>query len=262
MLARKFYRASGQIGEDLVIFGGHASIIAVRALKKNLVKAIGIVVVAPTWAGPLPIVFGRDSDIETSNEKSIESQYKSHVYADAKNVTPQIIESRYKLIKRKGSRYVLAAFLTGLLDPMKPREEFVELFAELPGKLHVLVMSSAGIKACREMNKPEDEEKYEACLDNHGCWGGPKLGRLRGLQNQHVQQEIEITGNIPKTVSRGKSKWLKRLRSFSCITKREGTVDSLRPIGSDSIVRERVQRVKVRHSKKRMKELSARYSGT
>ncbi|KAK1352930.1 hypothetical protein POM88_052768 [Heracleum sosnowskyi] len=33
------------------------------------------------------------------------------------------------------------------------------------------------------MNKPEDEEKYEAGLDNHGCWGGPKSGRLRGLQN-------------------------------------------------------------------------------
>lgn len=78
---------------------------------------------------------------------------------------------------------------------------------------------------------------------------------------QHVQQEIEVTGNIPKTVSRVKSKWLRRLRSFSCITKREGTVDSLRPIGSDSIVRERVQRVKVRHSKKRLKELSALFVG-
>lgn len=33
------------------------------------------------------------------------------------------------------------------------------------------------------MNRPEDEEKYEAGLDNHGCWGGPKSGRLRGLQN-------------------------------------------------------------------------------
>lgn len=155
-------------GDDLVIFGGgHAATIAVRAVKKNLVKATGIAAVAPTWAGPLPIVFGRDSNMETrygllrgtlrapavgwmmynvlvSNEKSIESQYKSHVYADANNVTPQIIESRYELTKRKGSRYVPAAFLTGLLDPVKSREEFVELFAELQGKLPVLVMSSTG----------------------------------------------------------------------------------------------------------------------
>lgn len=45
------------------------------------------------------------------------------------------------------------------------------------------VVTMDWIKACKEMNKPEDEEKYEAGLDNHGCWGGPKSGRLRGLQN-------------------------------------------------------------------------------
>ncbi|WOH06643.1 hypothetical protein DCAR_0626071 [Daucus carota subsp. sativus] len=76
-----------------------------------------------------------------------------------------------------------------------------------------------------------------------------------------VQQETEVTGNAPKMVNRVKSRWLRSLRSFSCITKKEGTVDSLRPIGSNSIVRERVQRVKVRHSKKRLKELSALFVG-
>lgn len=98
-------------------------------------------------------------NVLVSNEKSIESQYKSHVYADAKNVTPQIIESRYELTKRKGSRYVPAAFLTGLLDPVKSREEFVELFAELEGKLPVLVMSSTGAP---KRSKAEMEALREA----------------------------------------------------------------------------------------------------
>ena len=48
----------------MVFGGGHAATIAVRAAKKGLVKTIGIAAVAPTWAGPLPIVFGRDSDME------------------------------------------------------------------------------------------------------------------------------------------------------------------------------------------------------
>ncbi|KAM7471407.1 hypothetical protein LguiA_009590 [Lonicera macranthoides] len=153
---------------ELMVFGGgHAATIAVRAAKKGLVKTIGIAAVAPTWAGPLPIVFGRDSDMETrygmlrgtlrapavgwmmynvlvSNEKSIQSQYKSHVYANPENVTPDIIESRYALTKQKGARYVPAAFLTGLLDPVKTREEFLKLFAGLDGKIPVLVMSTAG----------------------------------------------------------------------------------------------------------------------
>ncbi|GAV79474.1 Abhydrolase_6 domain-containing protein [Cephalotus follicularis] len=153
---------------DLVVFGGgHAATIAVRAAKKGLVKPIAIAAVAPTWAGPLPIVFGRDPNMETrygllrgtlrapgvgwmmynmlvSNEKSIESQYKSHVYANPDNVTPEIVESRYALTARKGARYVPAAFLTGLLDPVNSRAEFLRLFSDLEGKMPILIVSSEG----------------------------------------------------------------------------------------------------------------------
>lgn len=157
-----------QTKNDLVVFGGgHAATITIRAAKRGLVKPAAIAAVAPTWAGPLPIVFGRDSDMETrygllrgtlrapavgwmmynmlvSNEKAIQSQYKSHVYADPNNVTPSIVESRYALTKRKGARYVPAAFLTGLLDPVNSREEFLELFAALEGQIPVLVVSTKG----------------------------------------------------------------------------------------------------------------------
>ena len=83
-------------------------------------------------------------NVLVSNEKAIESQYKSHVYANPENVTPNIVESRYALTKMNGARYVPAAFLTGLLDPVKSREEFVELFAKLEGEVPVLVVSTTG----------------------------------------------------------------------------------------------------------------------
>lgn len=79
-----------------------------------------------------------------SNENAIQSQYKSHVYANPENVTPGIVESRYALTKRKGARYLPAAFLTGELDPVTSREEFLELFAALEGKTPVLVVSTKG----------------------------------------------------------------------------------------------------------------------
>uniref|UniRef100_A0A2P2IQJ4 Uncharacterized protein MANES_06G092900 n=1 Tax=Rhizophora mucronata TaxID=61149 RepID=A0A2P2IQJ4_RHIMU len=153
---------------DFMVFGGgHAATITIRAAKKGLVKPTAIAAVAPTWAGPLPIVFGRDSSMETrygllrgtlqapvvgwmtynmlvSNVKAIESQYKSHVYANADNVTSEIVESRYALTKRKGARYAPAAFLTGLLDPVNSREGFLELFACLEGKIPILVISTEG----------------------------------------------------------------------------------------------------------------------
>lgn len=82
-------------------------------------------------------------NVLVSNEKAIQSQYKSHVYANPDNVTPSIVESRYALTKRKGARYVPAAFLTGLLDPVKSREEFLQLFAALDGKIPILVVSTS-----------------------------------------------------------------------------------------------------------------------
>lgn len=154
--------------ELVIVGGGHAATIAVRAAKKGLVKPSAIAAVAPTWAGPLPIVFGRDSTAESryallrgtlrapavgwmmynvlvSNEKSIASQYKSHVYADPSNVTSDFVRKRYELTKTKGARYVPAAFLTGLLDPVTTREEFLDIFAGLEEKnVPVLVVSSAG----------------------------------------------------------------------------------------------------------------------
>ncbi|KAJ0578204.1 putative alpha/beta hydrolase-1 [Helianthus annuus] len=168
---------------DLVIVGGgHAATIAIRAAKKGLVKPTAIAAVAPTWSGPLPIVFGRDSKTESryellrgtlrapavgwmmynmlvSNKKSIQSQYKSHVYADSANVTQAIIENRYELTKQKGARYVPAAFLTGLLDPVKTREEFLQLFEGLDGKLPVLVVSTSGAP---KRSKAEMEALREA----------------------------------------------------------------------------------------------------
>ncbi|GMH01385.1 hypothetical protein Nepgr_003224 [Nepenthes gracilis] len=151
----------------VIVGGGHAATITIRAAKKGLVKPSAIVAVAPTWAGPLPIVFGRDSNMEmrygllrrtlrapavgwmmynvlVSNENAIQSQYKSHVYADPANVTPDLIQSRYALTKRKGARYVPAAFLTGLLDPVNSRDEFLDIFAAMDGKIPVLVLSTSG----------------------------------------------------------------------------------------------------------------------
>lgn len=44
---------------------GHAASLATRAVKKGLIKARAIAAVAPTWAGPMPIVFGREPDMES-----------------------------------------------------------------------------------------------------------------------------------------------------------------------------------------------------
>lgn len=149
----------------VIVGGGHAASIAVRALNKDLIKVRAIAAVAPTWAGPMPIVFGRGPEMQTrynllrgslrapglgwmmynflvSNPQNMQKQYVSHVYADPDNVSSSLLESRLALTKREGARYAPAAFLTGLLDPVQTREEFLSLFADLEGKVPVLVLSA------------------------------------------------------------------------------------------------------------------------
>lgn len=162
--------SDGPFGEadkpPVIVGAGHAASLAMRAVNKSLIKARAIAAVAPTWAGPMPIVFGREPDMESrysllrnslqapalgwmmynfmvSSPNNIRKQYLSHVYADPNNVTPSLLESRLALTKREGARYAPAAFLTGLLDPVTSREEFLSLVADLEGKVPILVLSAS-----------------------------------------------------------------------------------------------------------------------
>ena len=64
--------------------------------------------------------------------------------------------------------YLPAAFLTGVLDPVQSREEFLELFANLEGKTPVLVVSAKGVSKFVEVPGAllPQEESGVSC---HGC---------------------------------------------------------------------------------------------
>uniref|UniRef100_A0A5B7C380 Uncharacterized protein n=1 Tax=Davidia involucrata TaxID=16924 RepID=A0A5B7C380_DAVIN len=78
---------------------------------------------------------------------------------------------------------------------------------------------------------------------------------------QLVLGETEVAGNSVGMMNRVKNRWLSRLRSMTCIVDRQGRDNNLTPDGSDPIRGARVRRVKVRHCRKRSKELSALFMG-
>ncbi|MED6111587.1 hypothetical protein PIB30_053560 [Stylosanthes scabra] len=55
------------------------------------------------------------------------------------------------------------------------------LMAILNGKW---VLKMDWVKACIEEMNPVEEEPYEISIDNEGCQGGPKTGRLRAMANE------------------------------------------------------------------------------
>jgi WD40 repeat protein len=79
---------------------------------------------------------------------------------------------------------------------------------------------------------------------------------------QLIDKEVEETNNVVGSMKRTKKGWLSRLRSMACVVV-DSKVDAgqLRPGDDDAILRSRVQRVKVRQSRKQLKELSALYMG-
>lgn len=47
-----------------IVGAGHSPSLVVKAIKQGLLSAKALVAVAPTWAGPLPIVFGREPKVQ------------------------------------------------------------------------------------------------------------------------------------------------------------------------------------------------------
>lgn len=90
--------------------------------------------------------------------------------------------------------------------------------------------------------------------DGDTSWSSP-------LVQQLVQKEIEVVGNMARTMNRVKNRWLSKLRSFSCILDRQGTADSSRASEFYTVAGGRAQRIRVRHCRKRLKELSALFVG-
>ncbi|KAL7230047.1 hypothetical protein ACSBR2_008565 [Camellia fascicularis] len=78
---------------------------------------------------------------------------------------------------------------------------------------------------------------------------------------QSVRRETEVASNLVGMKNRVKNKWLSRLRSMTRIGDRQGGANNLRPTHPNPVRRARVQRVKVRHCRKRWKELSALFMG-
>lgn len=139
----------------LGVAAGHAAGYLVAAARRHP-KAFGrLVLVAPTWRGPLPTampgrahwfprirraveapLFGEALYRINISPPIIGRMMRAHVYADAARVTPALIREKHAITRQRNGRFGTAAFVTGGLDPVGSRAEFLDLFAgDLPPTL-------------------------------------------------------------------------------------------------------------------------------
>ncbi|WP_267356611.1 MULTISPECIES: alpha/beta hydrolase [unclassified Methylobacterium] len=136
----------------LGVAAGHAAGYLVAAARRHPKAFDRLVLVAPTWRGPLPTAMPARAHWFPRIRRAVEApllgealyrinisppiigrMMRAHVYADAARVTPALIREKHAITRQRNGRFGTAAFVTGGLDPVGSRADFLDLFAgDLP----------------------------------------------------------------------------------------------------------------------------------
>jgi pimeloyl-ACP methyl ester carboxylesterase len=152
-----------------VVAAGHGAGYALQLAQRLPKQVANLVLVAPTWRGPLPTM-GAPVAIANSVEKLVRTplvgqllyylntrpsflkwMYSRHVFVDPQALTPDFIAAKYATTQQRGARFGPAAFVTGGLDPVTNRGAFLQLFAGLKARCLAITSKDGPPKSKAEM---------------------------------------------------------------------------------------------------------------
>ena len=148
-----------------VVAAGHAAGYALR--QADLWSHI--VLIAPTWRGPLPTM-GVSTGIAGAVRQLVRSpglgqalyqanttpgflklMYGRHVYVDQTRLTPEFIAQKRSITQQPGARFAPAAFVTGAIDPVGSQAEFLHYAQASAAPILAIVAAQAPPKSRAEM---------------------------------------------------------------------------------------------------------------
>lgn len=153
-----------------IVAAGHAAGYALNlaATVPNIVSKL--VLVAPTWRGPLPTmargqkpwlkgvrelirtpILGQFLYQLTTTPSFLEFMYRRHVYSDISKLTPDLLARKRQLTQQSGARYGAAAFVTGGLDPYLDRSAAIAHLQSLSIPVLVAIGENSPPKSKAEM---------------------------------------------------------------------------------------------------------------
>ncbi len=153
-----------------VMAAGHASTYVLQLAVKQPAAFSRIVLLAPTWRGPLPTM-GASQNIAgmvrglvrspilgqalyklNTTPSFLNFMYRRHVFTDTAKLTPSFIEKKWQTTQQPGARFASAAFVTGNLDAVRQQSDFLQLVESLTVPLMVVIGESSPTKSREEMN--------------------------------------------------------------------------------------------------------------
>ena len=153
-----------------VVAAGHSGAYVLQLAKENPTVFSRIVLVAPTWRGPLPTmganqqIAGIVRDLVRSpilgqvlyklntTPSFLSLMYRRHVYVDAAKLTSSFIQHKWRNTQQPGARFAPAAFVTGNLDAINNQADFLALAENLSIQLMVIIGESSPPKSRAEMD--------------------------------------------------------------------------------------------------------------
>jgi pimeloyl-ACP methyl ester carboxylesterase len=129
-----------------VIAAGHAATYVLKHLASSHPPATRLVLIAPTWHGPLPTMMGgtrpwfdricRLVDRPglgpllyrlNVNRFVVRRMGAGHVYCDRSFLSDDRLQEKLALVRAPGARFGSVRFVTGRLDPLASRADFLDL---------------------------------------------------------------------------------------------------------------------------------------
>ncbi|MBE9038944.1 alpha/beta fold hydrolase [aff. Roholtiella sp. LEGE 12411] len=152
------------------IAAGHAASYVLQLAVKQQTTFLRIVLLGPTWRGPLPTmgasqqiagivrelvrspILGQALYKLNTTQSFLSFMYRRHVFTDAAKITPNFIEKKWHTTQQPGARFASAAFVTGNLDAVHEQSDFLALVQSLTVPLMVVIGESSPPKSREEMN--------------------------------------------------------------------------------------------------------------
>jgi pimeloyl-ACP methyl ester carboxylesterase len=177
----------------VVIAAGHAAGYVMQLAQQDPAPWSYVVLTAPTWRGPLPTAMGENRWAYNTLQRIVRLpllgqflyflntlppflrwMYQRHVYADPKHITRSLMAEKWQATRRWGARFASAAFVTGALDPVRDRRQFIDYFQPLP----VPVLMVIG-----EQTPPKSREEMEIVVH----FSGVQVLRIPGSLGLHEE---------------------------------------------------------------------------
>jgi pimeloyl-ACP methyl ester carboxylesterase len=154
----------------IAVSAGHATGYILKLAVKQPETFSKIVLLAPTWRGPLPTM-GANANIAAVVRGIVRSpilgqalyqlnttpsflswMYSRHVFTDTTKLTPDFIQEKWQTTQQPNARFASAAFVTGNIDTIHSPSEFLSLVQSLNVPVMTIIGASSPPKSRREMD--------------------------------------------------------------------------------------------------------------